>query len=117
MEHGPVSPDLVVRHRCNNPQCVRVAHLAIGTQADNIADKVAAGRQARGDRNGARLRPERLRRGEAATQSKLTEAQVVEIRSRYVPRKVGYERLAREYGVSMATVHEIVERRIWRHVA
>lgn len=89
----------------------------VGTQADNIADKVAAGRQARGDQNGSRARPECLRRGETVHCAKLTAAQVSEIRARYVPRKVSLSALGREYGVSMATVHEIIQRKIWQHVA
>jgi hypothetical protein len=42
------TPGLVIRHRCHNPGCVNPRHLEEGTQADNVADKVAAGRQARG---------------------------------------------------------------------
>lgn len=33
-----------VRHLCDNPPCFRYDHLAIGTQADNLADMVAKGR-------------------------------------------------------------------------
>lgn len=34
-----IQPDLVVRHRCDNPQCCNPAHLEIGTRAENEKDK------------------------------------------------------------------------------
>jgi hypothetical protein len=34
----------VVRHRCDNPPCIRPDHLVAGTQADNIRDAVERGR-------------------------------------------------------------------------
>lgn len=42
--NGPVPPDMLVCHRCNNPACVNVDHLYVGTQQDNMADREAAGR-------------------------------------------------------------------------
>jgi HNH endonuclease len=42
MENGPIPDGMVVRHVvCNNPPCVRVAHLALGSQRENIHDAVA----------------------------------------------------------------------------
>lgn len=121
-------------HHCDRKLCVRPSHLFEGTQADNIADKVAKGRQARGethysktrpdllargDRNGRRLHPgsyEHLR-GEGNVRAKLTATQVATIRSAYASGGVSYSELADRFGVSKKLILNIVNRRSWRHVA
>ena len=42
---GEIPDGFVVRHACDNSACVNPDHLLIGTQADNIRDAVARGRQ------------------------------------------------------------------------
>lgn len=42
----------VILHQCDNPTCVNPAHLKLGTQQENIADRVAKGRCAKGPRKG-----------------------------------------------------------------
>jgi HNH endonuclease len=41
LEHGPVAPGLVLRHRCDEPLCTATADLELGTEADNYWDTVA----------------------------------------------------------------------------
>lgn len=36
--HGPIPAGLVIRHKCDNPPCIRLSHLEIGTVADNNWD-------------------------------------------------------------------------------
>jgi hypothetical protein len=57
--NGPVRAGQVVLHACDEPLCVRLDHLSIGTQRQNLADMSARGRGAgpgrrgRGDTRGA----------------------------------------------------------------
>jgi hypothetical protein len=61
MAYGPIvghvagdsEKEIVVMHKCDNPRCVRPDHLQLGTDADNIADMIAKGRNSRGPRHGA----------------------------------------------------------------
>jgi HNH endonuclease len=43
---GPIPTGLWVLHRCDNPACCNGAHLFLGTNLDNIQDKLAKQRQA-----------------------------------------------------------------------
>ena len=93
-------PDLFLCHRCDNPPCVNVAHLFLGTAADNSADANKKGLQICGERIGT---------------SKLTAADVREIR-RLAASGETNRSLAVRFGVHWGTVGEIVRREIWRHV-
>ena len=45
-EHGAIPPGLVVMHSCDNPPCINIEHLSIGTPGDNVRDASAKGRLA-----------------------------------------------------------------------
>lgn len=91
---------LLIRHSCDNPPCVNPAHLSVGTRADNSADMVSRGRQARGSRSGS---------------SRLTEREVVEIRARRTDGALQRD-LAAEYGVSRTTISQIANGKTWTHI-
>ena len=43
-KHGPIPKGLQILHTCDNPPCVNLEHLFVGTQSDNMKDKVDKGR-------------------------------------------------------------------------
>ena len=45
LHHGEIPAGMVVRHKCDTRSCVRVDHLEIGTQQENVADMIEGGRQ------------------------------------------------------------------------
>lgn len=92
---GPVPPGACVWHRCENPGCCNPAHLEAGAPGDALL----------GDRT----------RGEAHHRTRLTEASVREIRRRYAAGD-RLRTLAGTFGVSRASIFDIVHRRRWRHV-
>lgn len=108
LRFGEVPAGMCVLHRCDNPACCNPDHLFLGTHADNIADKVAKGRQQRGEKAGG---------------VKLTEQQVFDIKRTLAPyagRRVrrGIVRdLAEKHGVCRAAITHIGKGQAWRSAA
>ncbi|HEX5016165.1 MAG TPA: HNH endonuclease [Actinomycetes bacterium] len=94
---GELSPGICVCHRCDNPSCVNPGHLFLGTNAENTADKVAKGRQAR---------------GESLPQAKLTAANIADIR---ILRTQGWtqQALADKFAVSQVQISKICRGKKW----
>lgn len=113
----PLAPGEMACHHCDNPPCVNDAHLFAGTQADNVADAVAKGRTARGERNARYTHPETTVRGERVNTAKLTVEKVMSIRARYAAGGETQAALAAAFGVNEPAVFKIVSRRTWRHVS
>jgi hypothetical protein len=97
---GNTIPDkYVIRHKCiRNRTCCNIDHLELGTQSENMKDRV---------------RDNTLARGENVGTSKLSVNDVLNIRSRS---KESYKILAEEYHVKEACIHKIVKRINWKHI-
>jgi hypothetical protein len=126
---GPNPERLQIQHSCNTPHCYEPSHLSKGTAKQNADYREASGNTARGDRSGARLHPEKWKRGDqhwtrrmpgSITGSKnprarLTEDLVREIRSRHDD---GASRatLMAEYRLAKTTLGHLLRRETWSHV-
>ena len=126
---GPIPDGRLVCHRCDVRHCVNPKHLWLGTVKANAEDMVQKGRApdgltkkdgtpkriARGKRHGWALHPDSLPRGEDAHWARLTEKDVLEIRSRKYERGL-YARLAARYGVTPEMISLIYRRKKWTHL-
>lgn len=119
MVNGPIPPGLDVSHRCHRRACVEVKHLYLAPHRENMAHSARDGRMATGARHGRSTTPTVWPRGESIPGSKLTAADVVEIRRCHQPRKrgAGVVVLARRFGVSRETVRAIINGKTWTHVS
>ena len=95
LTHGPIPEGALVCHRCDNPPCCNPEHLFLGTYGDNARDTVAKGRH--------------------VVRSKLTPAQVREIRTRLADGDT-QTAIADTYGVSPRTIGMIATGYRWRSV-
>lgn len=105
-----VPKDKVVMHKCDNPSCVNPDHLTVGTVQENNQDKHNKNRQ-------------KSAHGIVNAQSKLTDDQAKDIRSRaVVGSRTGYnngsnlKELALEFNVCVDTIRLIARNKIWRHL-
>lgn len=103
LTHGSLDPSIRVLHKCDNPLCVNPDHLFLGTDHDNMVDKVQKNRHNPpvGERHGM---------------SKVTEDIAVMIRSLYRDYKITQPELAEIVGVSQQQISKIVRNQRWRHV-
>lgn len=94
MANGRVPINKHVCHKCDNPPCVNPDHLFIGTNGDNVADRVAKDRS-RGlkvpDVKNIKARLRNRRRGDIA-------------------------KIAVQYGVSYWTIHKIARGDNWGRI-
>jgi hypothetical protein len=110
LQCGPLARTDDVCHHCDNPPCIRGSHLFKGNAALNAADMVAKGRHA------AAVHPEAVARGERAGPSKLTNAQVVEIKARLAAGEP-VNLIAADYAVKPSAISHIKTGRNWKSVA
>lgn len=124
LTNGAIPDGLFILHRCDNPSCVRVEHLFLGTHQDNMDDMRRKGRAAkhdrsltapRGDDHWTRRNPDRRPRGEGLRRTKLTAEQVHEIRA-LLSVGVPQHEIARRFGVFQTNISAIKCGRSWAHL-
>ncbi len=107
---GSIPDGMFVCHRCDNPCCVSPFHLYIGTRWQNARDMVTRNRH----------RWKRARRldiaGENSMFAVLTEAKVLAMRRMYVPHEVGFQLIAKKFGVSKRAAMSAIKGKTWKHI-
>ncbi|UUV46419.1 HNH endonuclease [Bacillus phage vB_BanS-Thrax3] len=95
---GKIPDGLVVRHKCDNPNCINPEHLELGTHADNVRDRVERDRSAKGEGNG---------------RTKLTEEQ-----ARFIKYDENHNNseLSRMFNVSTKAIRLIKQGVNWKHI-
>jgi len=115
--YGDVPAGMAVCHKCDNKQCVNPNHLFLGTQNDNMQDMKMKGRSAKGNKSSTHLHPEIVKRGEAHSEAKTNNAQVLEIRRLFDAGIIrNYCELARKFNMSETNARSIVKRHTWKHI-
>jgi hypothetical protein len=109
--NGPIPRGLCVLHQCDNPPCVNVEHLWLGTRGENNRDRDAkrrTGKAAGEDNYNARLTDDLVRRIRVEYASLRGERLRVARGAR--------QQLAARFGVSPGAISDVISRS-WRHVA
>ena len=96
-KYGKIPNGVLALHSCDIKSCVNPDHIFLGTQQDNMTDKVMKNRQANGEKHGM---------------SKLTREQAFEA-------KFGTEKpslLAKKFGCSAVMIRQIRSGMYWKHL-
>lgn len=101
MKNGPIKNEMLICHKCNNPNCVNPDHLYEGTPKENSQDMILAGHSRKGIKN---------------TNAILNEEKVLQIRKIYKEKKTSYKALSINFEVSEATIGQIIRRDTWTHI-
>jgi len=101
---GPIPAGLDVLHNCphgDNRACIEIEHLWLGTNQDNVDDKIRKGRQSH-----------KGPQGEDHPRAVLTEVAVRAIRADGRRNRI----IAAEHGVRKDTIARIKRHESWRHI-
>lgn len=100
--YGPTNRKLHLLHKCDNPPCVNPDHLFLGTNDDNVRDKLLKGRGACGEK----------------LSNVLTTSRVKTIRALYKLKDKGYSRskLASIFNLNYNTLKGVLSGRRWKHI-
>jgi hypothetical protein len=94
-EKGPIPPGMNLLHRCDNPPCVNLDHLFLGSAQANTIDMHSKGRG----------------------RSKLTPELVRKIREEYAAGGIKQSDIAKRLDVKEACIQRLIAGRSWKSVA
>ena len=102
-KHGAIADKEYILHNCDNPSCVNVNHLYLGSHKDNAQDRESRnrGNHVNGTKHG---------------RSKLFASQIYEIRDVYDTGKYSFRQLGKIYGIDGKTVADIIDHKIWSNL-
>jgi hypothetical protein len=95
-----LNKDIHILHSCNNRKCINLEHLRAGTYTDNMNDVAKSG----------------IRKGVNNYRCKLSEHDIILIRSLYSTGNYTQKYLAKVFDVSESQISLIVNNKEWRHI-
>lgn len=94
---GFIPPGHLVRHRCDNPPCVRPTHLISGTHRDNRRDMLERGR-------------DNVAFGNRKSQTKIFDEELSVIRQIYDEGFLTQQMIADIYGVALSSINRVIKK-------
>lgn len=104
---GPIPKGLFVCHHCDNPSCVNIHHLFLGTALDNAKDASSKGRSY------LQRNPDKGPKGEKNGQAKLSKENVRDIRDFRERFKFTIGHLSGMFQVSTSQIKRILAGKAW----
>lgn len=105
--NGDIPEGMFICHKCDNRKCLNLDHLFLGTHKDNMQDALKKGRL---------VIPTCNNQGERHPHVKLTDKKVIQIRKERTAKNSTLLSIAKKYGVSESQIHNIVNRKKWKHI-
>lgn len=94
--NGLIPDEIFVLHKCDNPSCVNPGHLFLGTQVDNMRDKMEKGRHRWGSGN-----------------AKLTSKQVKAIRIMGSRHNMLQKDIANIFSMTQSQISRVLAKKCW----
>jgi Mor family transcriptional regulator len=99
--HGEIPDGLHVLHECDNVLCVNVNHLWLGTNKDNVDDKVRKNRQTYGEKSGTAI---------------LTNKDVIDIYNYCMNTNESVSEIAKHFNLRVDHLKRLIYGKNWKHL-